>query len=510
MGELQKKVVRGALWVTLEKFSAQMVHFVVAMVLSRLLTPTDYGTVGLLAIFLAVAGSLASCGFGNALVQRKDIGELEFNSVFYLSLAASGILYLALFLAAPWIARFYDVPVLAPITRIAALQLVFSAVNSVQGAELSRKMLFHLRFRITLFVSLVSAATGILLAFFGFGVWALVWSSFLSGVAGTLAWWTVIAWRPKPMFSIRAVKPLFAYGWKMSASGLVHTVYTNMYGFLIGRVYTPADLAYVSKGRSLPNLAMQMIEGSILSVSFPALSKLQDRKDRIREAMRRMIQVSAFLVFPLLAGLAACARPSLRLLYGEQWDPSTPFVVLACFTFSLIPFNAVNTMAISAIGRSDVFLVLEIVKKGTGLAVMLLSIRYGVFAFMLTMAIVVSPFAFFVNMFVNGRLLGYTPGMQVRDIAPSALLAAVLYGAARLSCLGIAAILPAATPPTVASAVQIAVAATLGATSYIALALRFRPQPLLDCATMILPTLRKKAPHLAKRIGGVLKLPNQP
>lgn len=508
MGELRKKVARGVLWVTLEKFSAQMVHFVVAMVLSRLLTPTDYGTVGLLAIFLAVAGSLANCGFGNALVQKKDAGDLEFNTVFYLSLAASGILYLAFFFAAPWIARFYDVPVLKPITRIAALHIVFSAVNSIQGAELSRKMLFHLRFRVTLFVSIVSAATGIALAFLGYGVWALVWSSFVSGAAGTLAWWTVIAWRPKRMFSLRAAKGLFSYGWKMSASGLVHTAYSNLYGFLIGRVYTPADLAYVTKGRSLPYLAMQMIEGSILNVSFPALAKLQDRRDKVREAMRRMIQASAFLVFPLLAGLAACARPSLRLLYGGQWEPSTPFVVLACFTFSLLAVNAVNTMAISAIGRSDVYLLLEIVKKGTGLAVMLLSIRYGVFAFMLTMGIVMSPFGVFVNMFANGRLLGYTPGMQLRDLAPSALLAAVLYGVAHFACLGVVALLPASVPPAASSAVQLAAAIPAGAGAYIALALLFRPRPLLDCASMVLPVLRRRAPRFADRIGHWLQLPN--
>ncbi len=508
MGDLRRKVARGVLWVSLEKFSAQLVYFVVAMVLSRLLTPTDYGTIGLLAIFLAVAGSLANCGFGNALVQKKDAGDLEFNSVFYLSLAASGVLYCAFFFAAPWIARFYDIPVLKPIARIAALQIVFSAVNSVQSAELSRKMLFHLRFRVTLFVSIVSAVAGITLAFCGYGVWALVWSSFLSGVAGTLASWTVIAWRPRWMFSFRAAKGLFSYGWKMSASGLVHTAYSNLYGFLIGRIYTPADLAYVNKGRSLPNLAMQMVEESILNVSFPALAKLQDHRDKVREAMRRMIQTSAFLVFPLLAGLAACARPSLRLLYGGQWEPSTPFVILACFTFSLLPVNAINTMAISAIGRSDIYLLLEIVKKGAGLAVMMLSIRHGVFAFMLTMAIVASPFSVLVNMVANGRLLGYTPGMQVRDLAPSALLAVMLYGVTRITCLGVVAVLPSSVAPVFSSAAQIAAAIPAGAGFFIALTLLFRPRPLLDCASMVLPVLHRRAPRFAGQIGHWLELPN--
>ena len=230
------------------------------------------------------------------------------------------------------------------------------------------------------------------------------------------------------MFSWTAAKGLFSYGWKMTVSGLIHRVYTNLYGFLIGKVYSSADLGYVSKGRSLPNLLMHTVDGPLLGVSFPALAQLQDDKAKMRDAMRRMIQFSGFVVFPSLMGLAVCARPVMLLLYGNQWAPAVPYFVIACFTWAANPINSINSMAISATGRSDVYLILEILKKGLGVIVMLLAIRYSVFAFMLSIAIVMSPFTVLANMTVNSRLLGYTPWMQIRDLAPSATLTAAMSG----------------------------------------------------------------------------------
>ena len=495
-GGLRQAAVRGAAWVMLERFSVQIVQFAVMLVLARLLTPADYGIVGLLAIFLAIAGSLANCGFGNALVQKKEVGELEFNSVFYLSLAAAGAMYLALFLAAPWIADFYDVPQLRPITRIAALQIVFSAANSVQSASLSRRMLFHLRFRVTLVSNVVSASVGILLAALGFGVWALVWSSFAGGLVGVFAWWTVVAWRPRLMFSFRAVKPLFTFGWRMAASGLVHNIYTNLYGFLVGKVYTPADLAFVSKGRTIPNMLMQTLDSAVLNVSFPALSRVQTEPEKIREGMRRMILASSYVVFPALAGLAACARPTTLLLFGDQWLPAVPYVVIACFTFSLFPVNAINTSAIAARGRSGVYLALEIVKKGTGLLVMALTIRQGVFFFMLASAIVMSPFSVLVNMAVNGKLLGYTARMQIRDLAPSALLAGAMFCVVRPAVEGLS-LLFAGLPSAAGNALVLLLAVPLGAAVYAWLSLRFRPRAFLESVELLLPLVRRKLPRFA-------------
>ena len=498
MSGLGQKVASGAIWVTCERFATQAVSFVVGMVLARLLTPQDYGTVALLSIFFAVAGSLASCGFGNALVQKKDAGDLEFNSVFYTSLAVSFFIYGIFFFTAPWIADFYKTPKLTAICRVSALSFIFSAINSVQGAELSRKMLFYKRFRISLITCGVSAVCGITFAYWGWGVWALIISSMMTSIAGILAWWTIIAWRPKLMYSFKAVKGLFSYGWKLSLSGLIHTTYCNIYGFLIGKVYTPADLAFVNKGRHMPEMLMGSIDGAILGVSFPALAQMQDDKVRLRDAMRRMIQCSTFLVFPLLTGLAICARPLILLLYGPQWEPSIPYIQIACFSFSLYPFNSINTSAISAIGRSDVFLLLDIIKKSTGFVVMLLSIRHGVFVFMLSMAIIMSPFSVFVNTFTNGKLLGYKPLMQFRDVFSSALLSAIMAAVVLGLQWVIAPLLSHLPMAWMAHAVSLAVCFLVGVTVYFFLAAHFKVAPFREYVNVALPVFRKKLPFVAR------------
>lgn len=231
MTNLKQQVAKGAVWTLCEKLSCQAVAFVVSMVLARLLTPTDYGTVALTAIFFAVAGVLVDGGFGGALIQKKDADDLDFNSVFYLNFLLSMLAYVALFLAAPLIADFYRTPVLKNIVRVSALSFFFNAINAIQGAELTKKMLFHLSFRISLITTFTSAVCGISLALLGYGVWALVWSSLITGLVGVIARWFIIAWRPQLMFSFARLKPLFSYGWKMSVSALLDQFFVNLDGF---------------------------------------------------------------------------------------------------------------------------------------------------------------------------------------------------------------------------------------------------------------------------------------
>lgn len=419
---LESKVAKGAVWTLLEKMSTQLVAFVVGMILARLLTPDDYGTVALTAIFFAVASVLVDGGFGGALIQKKDADDLDFNSVFYLNIAISFLAYAILFFAAPWIADFFCVPVMKEVIRVSSLCLVFNAVGAIQNAELTKKMLFHLSFRVSLITCIASAVCGVTLAFLGYGVWALVWSSLTSSLVGVIARWTIIAWRPKPMFSFRRLKPLFSYGWKMSVSSLLDAFFGNLNGLVIGRLYSRADLAYVNKGTSLPSLAMNEVDATIGRVSFPALVLLQNDKGRLREAMRRMMSCSTFLTFPLMVGVAACAKSELRLLYGEQWLPAAPYMMLACFAFALRPFHTINLKGIMALGRSDIFLILEIIKKMIVLAVILGASRLGVFTWMAISAFAVGPLYVLINSWPNRRLLDYTIGQQVRDILPTALV----------------------------------------------------------------------------------------
>lgn len=422
---LKSKVAKGAVWTLMEKLSTQAVQFVVGMILARLLTPNDYGTVALAGIFFVVAGGLVNCGFGSALIQKKDADDLDYNSVFYLNISLSLVAYVAMFFAAPWISRFYKTPELVSIVRVSAIVFIFNAVNAIQNAELTKKMLFHLSFRISLITTITSAICGVTLAFLGYGVWSLVWSSLITGFVGVIARWLIIAWRPRPMFSWRRLKPLFSYGWKMAASGLLDEFFKNLNGLVIGRLYSRADLAYVNKGRSLPNMAMSEVDATLGRVSFPALVQLQGDRMRLRDAMRRMMICSTFLVMPLMVLVAACAHSELRLLYGPQWTPAVPYMMLACFTYALHPFHTINLRGILALGRSDIFLKLEIVKKALVLAVVIGASRLGVLTWMAISAFALGPLGVIINAWPNKKLLNYPLYMQILDVLPTILICMV-------------------------------------------------------------------------------------
>lgn len=419
MVTLKQKVVRGSLWALLERFGNLFVGFGVTLVLARLLTPADYGVVALLTIFIAISGSLADAGFGDALVQKKDATDVDFNSVFYLSLLLSSLFYALLFFAAPFIARFYNQPILTPVLRVLALTLIFNSINSVQNAELKRKLLFDRSFKISLICIATTAILGVTLAFLGYGPWAIVWSQVGGGIVGVVSRWFIIAWRPRLMFSWQAVRSLFKFGWKVTGVSLINTAYTNLYGLMIGKIYTPTDLALVNKGRNLPSIFMSAIDGTINAVAFPAMAQLQDDMGKVRHGMRKMLTCSTFLVFPLMTGLTICAPSVVFLMFGENWLPCVPYVQIACFSFAVYPFHTINLFTLLALGHSGVFLKLEIVKKLVGLTLMAVSIRYGVLIFMAVTTFVFDPFSVLVNTHPVKRIIGYPLSTQLRDIAPA-------------------------------------------------------------------------------------------
>lgn len=426
MSELKKRVISGLVWATLEKLSLKIVTFGVTLVLARLLSPSDYGTVALLYIFTGIAGALVDAGLGKALVQKKDAKDIHFNSVFYLSLLLAGVLYLVLFFGAPFVAEFYEQPILTQLLRVMAITLFFHAVNGVQAAELTRDLRFKDGMKVSMISAIASAAVGITFACLRYGPWALVWSQVAAGIGATCAYWYFIAWRPRLMFDWGAVRGLFSFGWKMALSGIIDTAYSELSGLVIGKLYTKEDLAFVNRGKGLPAVGMETINGTLLKVSFPALAKLQDDRTRLREAMRQMIQVSTFVVFPTMMGCAVCADTLIQLLYGDQWNDAVPYARIYCFAFAIWPFHTINLQAIIAQGRSDIFLKLEIVKKIVGLTLMVISMRFGVLAFVLTSCLVGSPLGLLINSWPNHRLLDYTVGMQLRDVIPSAIMSVIM------------------------------------------------------------------------------------
>ena len=484
--------------------SGQIVQFVVGMILARLLTPNDYGTVALTGIFFAVAGVLVDCGFGSALIQKKDADELDYNSVFYLNLALSFVAYAVLFFAAPWIADFYDTPVLKDIVRVSAVCFIFGAINAIQGAELTKKMLFHLSFRISLITCLTSAICGVTLALMGYGVWALVWSTLISGFVGVIARWFIIAWRPRLMFSFARLKPLFSYGWKMALVSVIDQFFVNLTGLLIGRFYTKADLAYVGKGRALPRMAMNEVDATLGRVTFPALVLLQDDKDKLRESMRRTMRCSTFFVFPLMVGIAACAKSELLLLYGPQWVPATPYMILACFGFALWPFHTINLRGILALGRSDVHLKLEIIKKTLVLIVILSTFRLGVLPWMAISTFFIGPVGVLINSWPNRKLLDYTIWMQIMDVLPTALLciaeAAVVFGIdfACDACAPMFGVGAAGVRLNVFLACKLLLQFVFGAGIFFVLSYAFKLNPMGEYARMAATAIGGKFPRIAR------------
>lgn len=487
--ELKQKVVNGTFWVLMERFSAQLVTFGVGIVLARILSPSDYGTVALLTIFTAIAGVLADSGFGNALVRKKDTTELDYNSVFYVSLAFAVFLYGLLFFAAPLVADYYQIPELRTILRVSAISLVVNSINSIQNAELNRKLLFHLSFRISILSTVSSAICGLSLACLGYGVWSLVWMSITASVVGMISRWFIIAWRPKLMFSFAALGPLWRYGWKISCSSLLDTCFNNLYGLVIGKCYSKEDLSFVNKGQALPQLLMNNINGTLGQVAFPALAKLQDNTFRVRESMRRMMVVSTFLVFPLMTVCAITSKNLILFLYGEKWVCATPFAMIACFTFALWPFHTINLQAVQAVGRSDIYLKLEIVKKIIALVVLVAFIPHGVVAWCLAVAFVSSPLAVVVNAFPNRRLLGYNLRMQILDILPAALLC----GVAALPALALNLAVPSS------QGLRFCVLAAQGLSAmltYFALASIFRLRGIREISRLIKPKVVSRMPCL--------------
>lgn len=428
MSSLKQQVAKGLVWVTLEKLSTQFVGFFVTMILTRLLAPTDYGMVSMLGIFVFVSMTLADAGLGRALVQKKDASQLDFNTMFYASLVLAGIVYAILFISAPEIARWYGIPKLNWVLRVISFCVIFHSIEGVQQAELNRNLRFDLSFKINIISSIVNMVTGVTLAYCGCGVWALVWSQFTSGLSGVVARWFFIAWRPAWMFSWSSLMALWGFGWRMTASGLIDVSFSQLSGLLIGKIYTPADLAYVDRAGSIPNLAMATINQSITRVTYPALARVQDEKAKAREAMRKMIRESTYLVFPMMVGCAACGTTLIPLLFGEQWLPAIPYVWIACLSSALMPFHTINLNCIAALGRSDIFLKLEILKKTLGLLFIILFIREGVFAFVLIRAIVLGPLSVVINAWPNRKLLHYSVLEQIRDVAPSILLSLVMGG----------------------------------------------------------------------------------
>lgn len=413
----RKSVISNIIWRFLERCGAQGVTFIVSVVLARLLDPSLYGTVALVTVFTAILQVFVDSGMGNALIQKKDADDLDFSSVFYFNFSVCLLLYICMFFAAPLIAAFYNMPDLTPVVRVLSLTLIISGVKNIQQAYVSRNMLFKKFFFATLGGTIGAAVIGIWMAWKGYGVWALVVQNLFNAALDTIILWVTVKWRPKRAFSLERLKGLFSYGWKLLVSALLDTGYNNVRSLIIGKLYTSADLAFYNRGKQFPNLIVTNINTSIDSVLLPTMSKEQDNMERVRDMTRRAIKTSTFIMMPLMMGLAVCAEPLIRIVLTDKWLPAAFFLRVFCFTFAFYPIHTANLNAIKAMGRSDLFLKLEVIKKIVSISALISTMFISVEAMALALP-VTSILGQIINSWPNRKLLDYSYRAQLLDMLP--------------------------------------------------------------------------------------------
>ena len=409
------------IWRFTERTAAQLVTFVVSIILARILSPEYYGTIALVTVFTTILQVFVDSGLGIALIQKKDADDLDFSSVFFFNMFMCVVLYIVMYIASPYIAAFYNDKGLTPIIRFISLTIIISGVKGIQQAYVSRNMLLKRFFFSTIGGTIASAIIGIILAYRGYGVWALAIQQVSNTAIDTLILWLTVKWKPKFMFSFQRLKRLLRFGWKLLVSALLDTIYGNLRNLIIGKKYTSADLAYFDQGDKLPKAIVTNINVSIDSVLLPTMSKMQDKTEAVRTLTRRAIRISVYIVAPLMIGFACCADSLVRLVLTDKWLPCVPFIRILSVSYLFWPIHTANLNAIKAVGRSDIFLKLEVIKKAVGLALLLSTMWFGV-KIMAYGLIVECLLGLIVNTWPNKKLLHYGYIDQMRDIAPSVLL----------------------------------------------------------------------------------------
>ncbi len=482
MTESKKQTAgRSFLYKLAESMGTQGISFIVGIVLARLLDPSDYGALTLLTVFINLSRVFVQSGLNTALVQRLHVDETDLSSVFYLSLGIAGGCYMLLYFGAPLVADFYSLPTLTALMRVLALTLLPGALNAVQQAVVARQMAFRKLMLGSIIANLLSGVAGVVMAYAGMGAWALVGQQLSNQVLLCIALLVLVDWRPRLLYSWQRVKGLFQFGWKLLVSSLIETLYNNLRSLVIGKRFDSDAVGMYNRGKQFPELLMNNVNGSIQSVMLPVFASEQENRDRLKAMMRRTIMVSSYLVFPMMAGLALVARPLVVLLLTAKWLPCVPFLWIACADFAFYPIHTSNLQAISALGRSDVFLRLEIIKKSYGVAILIASIVFFDSVLVIAAGSVLSTLiATFVNASPNKKLLGYRYIEQLRDLAPSMGLTLAMGVAVWL-----AGLLPMGDLPL------LLVQATVGVLVYGGLSLLLKPEAYLQMLDMI-RALRKR------------------
>lgn len=423
---LKRTATKGVIWSSVERFSVQGMQFVFMLVMARLLTPQDYGLIGMLSIFLAISQSLIDSGFSNALIRKQHRTEQDYSTVFYFNIVIGFSLYGVLFLMAPFVADFYAMPELTAVMRVVCLTLVINSLAVVQRAIFTVKVDFKTQAKASFVSALLSGILGVSLAYCGYGVWALAIQQLTSGGLNTLLLWWYSKWKPLWTFSWHSFHELFSFGSKLLLSGLLDTTYNNIYPIVIGKMFSAGELGHFTRAQHFSAFPSSNVTGVLQRVTYPVLCSIRNDAERLSGIYRKFLKLSAFIVFPLMVGLAGVSRSSVILLLGEQWIFCGDLLQIICFSMMWYPIHSINLNLLQVQGRSDLFLRLEIIKKIVGILILCITIPIGLEAMCWGM-IVSSLIALFINTYYTGRLIAVGFFLQMRDLAPTLLLCILMF-----------------------------------------------------------------------------------
>lgn len=424
---LRKKAFVGALWSFGERIGAQLVSLIVSIILARLLIPADYAAVSVVTIFFNFANVIISGGLNTALIQKKDATIVDYSTILYISLAISVVLYAIFFIIAPLIANIYGIDILVKVIRIMAIVLVVNAVRSILSAYISNTLQFRIMFIATMIATIISAIFGIVMAFQGCGVWALVTQQMINSFVGTGALFIVAHLKFKLVFSIDSFKELFRYGWKIFVTSIITVIYDEINPLIVGLRFSAVDLSFYSKGKNFPSILNSTIGSTLSTVLFPVISKVQDDISSVLSITRRYIKVASFLIFPIMCGFFAISENFVLILLTEKWLQVVPYIQIFCVSYMFDIIQIGNLQTIKAIGRSDIALILEVIKKSMYFIVITMFVLFSKSPIILaTSSIICTVFATLINTFPNRKLIGYRYRYQIADILPNLLIAIIM------------------------------------------------------------------------------------
>ncbi len=416
MSDLKVKTITGLKWSAYERVATQGINFIISVIIARILSPSDYGVVGMISIFIGVSNVFINGGFGSSLIRKQNRTEIDFSTVFYYNITISFFFYILLYFSAPLIAGFYNSPILTSVTRVVGLNIIIGAFGTMQRVKLTIAVNFKTQTKISAISLLITGALGIYLAYIGLGVWALIVQGLASTIITTGLLWYFVRWKPLKVFSKRSFQELFGFGSKMMLSGLLDTIYTNIYQVIIGKKYSANDLGYYTRASGIAQLFSLEITSVFQRVTYPVLSEMQEDSQRLARNYRRLLRMSAFVIFPIMLILAALSKPLIAVLLTEKWLPAVPLLQVLCIAHMFAPIHAINLNLLQVKGRSDLFLRLEIIKKIMATAVLLVSFSFGVLAICIG-TIVVSILSLSINTYYTGQLIQLGFLKQFKDIA---------------------------------------------------------------------------------------------